>query len=119
MYLLVDFLVEDVILLFTWSADATNRASDKHRHTDRYQDSRQKIAEMRQVIQQVVHFKEPHNLAPLPKETASYRVVSIRAIIISPFWATEAKFCESRLLDCLFGTGATLHDPTHMRCGLT
>jgi hypothetical protein len=32
-----------------------------------------------------VHFKEPHNLAPLPKETASYRVVSIRAIIISPF----------------------------------
>ena len=44
MFLLVDFLVKNVILLFTRSADTTDRASDKHRHADRYQDSRQKIA---------------------------------------------------------------------------
>jgi hypothetical protein len=52
--------VEEIVFLFTWGADATNRAPNQHSHAYRHQNGGQKVTQARQMIQQIMHFKEPH-----------------------------------------------------------
>jgi hypothetical protein len=74
--------VKEIVFLFAWSANTADRASNEHCHPDGYEDSRQKVAQARQVTQEIVHFKEPHSPGPL-QEPALCSVVSLGAIIIS------------------------------------
>ncbi|HZZ40707.1 MAG TPA: hypothetical protein VFE06_16350 [Acidobacteriaceae bacterium] len=60
----VDFAAEEVVLFFARRTGATDSAADKSRHAKGDEQGRQIAAQVRQVREEIVHFKEPHSQLP-------------------------------------------------------
>src|ERR1700761_3518424 len=56
----VHFPMKQVVLLLARSTNAADRTSDEHANADCHQDRRQVIAQVGQVVQHIVHLREPH-----------------------------------------------------------
>jgi hypothetical protein len=61
------FPMEEIVFLFTWIADAANRAPDERGNAQGYQNCRKIITQPENQVQHFVHLCEQHKYSPIPK----------------------------------------------------